>query len=227
MNHEKLSSLFSLILLTLLIFTTTTTSVFAADQAGSSLSGNLSAVSTYVWRGLPAADAALQGGIDYSTAQGIHAGAWTSNVYGGSELDLTAGYSGTFKDIGFNVGLTVYQFPQYEATLPGDYNFNELYAGITKDFLNVRFSSSADAGNYLEANVNFEKLVANWDLGLHFGSYSVDKGFAGLPGKDYNDYNVSLGSVINGLGVKITLSDTNLTKDSYRTIISVSKSFTP
>lgn len=228
MNQWKLASIFSFLLLTLLLLTATTTSVFAASKATTEFKGNLSAVSTYVWRGLPqTADAALQGGIDYISPIGVHAGAWTSNVTGGSELDLTAGYGLSVQDINIDVGVTHYSYPQYEASLPGNYDFNELYASVTKDFFNARLFVSPDAGNYVEVNVNLEKLMANWDLGLHLGSYDVDTSFDGLPGKDYTDYNVSLGTEINGLGVKFTISDTNLNKDSYRTIISVSKSFTP
>ena len=208
----------------LITLTGTSTVAFAAEKSGA-VSGNITAASTYVWRGLALADAALQGGLDYSTPQGLHAGVWTSNVYGGSELDVTVGFAGKTKDIGFDVGLIVYTLPQYEAALPGDYDFNELYASISKDMLNARFSTSSEAGSYIEINANFEKIVAGLDLGLHFGSYDVDEDFDGLPGEDYNDYNVSLGTTVNGFGVSFTLSDTNLTDDSYRTFITVSKHF--
>ena len=219
-------------LATLIIFTGTSTLAFAAEKNSGTVSGNITAASTYVWRGLPqTVDAALQGGLDYSTSQGLHAGVWTSNVAGGSELDVTLGFAGATKGINFDVGLIVYTFPQYEAAAgPGeDFNFNELYASISKDMLNARLSTSDEAGTYIEVNANFEKFAAGLDLGLHFGSYDVDTDFDGLSyaGKDYNDYNVSLSTNVNGFGVSFTLSDTNVTDDSYRTIIAVSKDFTP
>lgn len=226
MNQGKYTGL-----ITLLLITCATSPVFAADKGGSTITGNISAVSTYVWRGLPqTVDAALQGGVDYSSAEGIHAGAWTSNVATGSELDFTVGFAGDAKGIGFDVGLMVYNFPQYEEALPGDYNFNEVYFGISKDFISARFSTSADAGNYIEINANFPKVVSNWDLGLHFGSYDVDDTFEGLAyagGDNFNDYNVSLGTKIDGLGVSFTLSDTSIDNDTYRTIVKVSKDFNP
>ena len=217
-------------LMTLIILTGTSTTAFAA---GGGISGNIAATSTYVWRGLPQTiDAALQGGLDYSTAEGIHAGVWTSNVAFGSEMDVTIGFAGAASGIDYDVGLIVYTYPQYEAAAgPNeDYNFNELYASISKDMLNARFSTSSEAGNYIEINANFEKVAAGMDLGLHFGSYDVDKDFTGLAytgGEDYNDYNVSLGTNVSGFGFSFTLSDTNLTDDSYRTFITVSKDFTP
>jgi uncharacterized protein (TIGR02001 family) len=214
-------------LATLIILTGTSTMAFGAGKSSGAISGNITATSTYVWRGLAVADAALQGGLDYSTAEGLHAGVWTSNVYFGSELDVTVGFAGSAKGFGYDVGLIVYTYPQYEAGLVGDYDFNELYASISKDMLNARFSTSSEAGSYIEVNANFEKIAAGLDLGLHFGSYDVDTDFAGLPGEDYNDYNVSLGTSVGGFGVSFTLSDTNITDDSYRTFITVSKNFTP
>ncbi len=219
----------------LITLTGTSTMAVAAEKSGGAITGNIAATSTYVWRGLPQTiDAALQGGIDYSTSEGLHIGAWTSNVAAGSELDVTVGFAGAAKGFSYDVGLIVYTYPQYEAAAgPNeDYNFNELYASISKDMLNARFSTSSEAGSYIEINANFEGAAAGMDLGLHFGSYDVDKDFAGLflatgGGKDYNDYNVSLATKVNGFGVSFTLSDTNITDDSYRTFITVSKDFTP
>ncbi|WP_455198830.1 TorF family putative porin [Kaarinaea lacus] len=226
MNLKKHITLATLLLSTLTVFP-----VVAAQQGDSSLSGNLSAVSTYVWRGLLRSDAALQGGVDYDSDAGIHAGIWTSNVYTGSEMDVTVGYAGTARDFGFDVGLTLYNFPQYEESFTGDYNFNELYFSLSKDFLNARFSTSANAGNYIEINALFDKIVSNWDLGLHFGSYDVDEDFEGhlLAGADdnYNDYSASLNTKVDGFNLSFIISDTSIDNDTYRTIIKVSKSFKP
>ena len=219
MNKWKLACLAILIALS-----GTSTTAIAVGK----MSGNIAATSTYVWRGLAqTADAAMQGGFDYSTSEGIHAGVWTSTVFGGSELDVTVGFAGATKGIEYDVGLIIYTYPQYEAAAgPNqDFNFNELYASISKDMLNARFSTSSEAGNYIEVNANFEKIAAGLDLGLHFGSYDVDVDFDGLPGEDYNDYNVSLGTKVNGFNVSFMLSDTNLTDDSYRSVITVSKDF--
>jgi uncharacterized protein (TIGR02001 family) len=219
------------LVIALTAFSSASTTLFAAtEKSNASITGNIAATSTYVWRGLPqTVDAALQGGVDYSTSEGLHAGLWTSNVVAGSELDFTVGFAGTTKGIGYDVGLIVYTYPQYEAAAgPNqEFNFNELYASISKDMLNARFSTSSDAGTYIEVNANFEKVVANWDLGLHFGTYNVEVDFAGLPGEDYTDYNASLSTKVNGLDLSFTLSDTDLTDDSYRTIITLSKDFTP
>jgi uncharacterized protein (TIGR02001 family) len=220
-------------LATLIVLAGTSTMAFAAEKSSGAISGNIAATSTYVWRGLPQTiDAALQGGLDYSTSEGIHAGVWTSNVAGGSELDVTIGFAGATKGIDYDVGLIIYTYPQYEAAAVAgeEFDFNELYASISKDMLNARFSTSSEAGSYIEINASFEKFAKGLDLGLHFGSYDVDKDFTGLSytgGKDYNDYNVSLSTSVNGFGVSFTLSDTNITDDSYRTFITVSKDFTP
>jgi uncharacterized protein (TIGR02001 family) len=217
------------------LLVTASASAIAADTANSgntaTVSGNLAATSTYVWRGLPqTVDAALQGGIDYIASNGPHASAWTSNVAAGSELDLSLGYSGVAaKGIQFDVGFIMYLYPQYEAAASAnqDFNFNEIYAQIGKDALSARFSSSPDAGDYLEVNAMLEKVAAGWDLGVHFGSYSVDKDFTGLPGEDYTDYNVSLGNKVGDFDLTFSLSDTDLKDDSYRTIITLARTFKP
>lgn len=226
MNQTKQSALVALALLA-----GVSTSVVAAEQAGgATLSGNIAATSTYVWRGLPQTiDAALQGGVDYATAEGLHAGVWTSNVAGGSEMDISVGFAGNAKGFGYDVGLILYMFPQWEAAAgPGEeYDFNEFYASISKDVVSASFYTSSKAGDYLEVNADFEKVIGNWDLGLHLGTYEVDVDYSGLPGEDYKDYSVSLATNKNGLEMSIALSDTDLTDDSYRTIITVSKSFKP
>jgi uncharacterized protein (TIGR02001 family) len=222
-------------LMALILLTGTSATTFAANKTGeSNLSGNITATSTYVWRGVPlTSDAAIQGGIDYSLPVGFHVGAWTSNVSNrvnsGSELDITVGFAGAAKGLSYDAGLIVYLYPQYEAAAaPGqDFNFNEFYAGISRDMLTARIFISPEAGNYIEVNANFEKLVAGWDLGLHMGSYDVDKDFYGPGSEDYIDTSVSLGSKMNGLDVSFALSNTNLDDDSFRTIITVSKAFTP
>jgi len=226
MSQRKFTGLNTLLLITC---TVSSSVVFAAENGGPSITGNVSAVSTYVWRGLPrTVDAALQGGIDLKTAEGIHGGAWTSNVATGSELDLTVGYAGASRGISYDVGLMIYSFPQYEETSSGDYNFNEVYFSIGKDFLNARLSASPDAGNYIEINALFDKVISDWDLNLHFGSYDVDKDFEGLGyvgGENYNDYSASLGTRVDGIDLSFTLSDTSIDHDTYRTIIKVAKNF--
>jgi len=218
------------VLMLLLSLPTITMAAEKAAKKSSTLSGNITAVSTYVWRGLPQTiDAALQGGVDYATSEGLHVGAWTSNVTAGSELDLIVGFAGATKGIGFDVGLIIYKIPQYEAAAgpTQDFECNELYGSISVNMINARISTSSEAGTYIEVNADLEKVVAGWDLGLHFGTYDVDADFSGLPGEDYDDYSVSLGTKINGLDLSFTLSDTNLSDDSYRTIIAISKDFTP
>ena len=216
----------------LILAAATSSNVTAAEaSAASNLSANLAATSTYVWRGLAQTlDAAVQGGLDYTTADGPHGSLWTSTVTGGSELDVTLGFAGVAtKGIHYDVGLILYMYPQYEAAAaPGqDFNFNEIYAEISKDMLSARFSTSPDAGNYIEVNANFAKFAASWDLGVHFGAYDVDTGYTALPGEDYNDYNVSLGNKVDGFDLTFTLSDTDLPDDSYRTIITLGKNFKP
>ena len=87
----------------------------ASAQASSphSITGNLSIVSDYRFRGISQTfvQPAIQGGIDYSHPSGIYIGNWNSSVAsqvftGGSgiEMDFYGGWKTTFGDIGVDIG---------------------------------------------------------------------------------------------------------------------------
>ena len=70
-----------------------------STTAFADLSGSATITNDYVWRGMSqGAENALQVGIDYNNDNGFYAGAWTSDVdFGGDvdrEVDLYAGWSG-------------------------------------------------------------------------------------------------------------------------------------
>lgn len=54
----------------------------AAPKSPHTVTGNISVVSQYIFRGLSQTngDPALQGGVDYSHASGLYAGTWLSNI---------------------------------------------------------------------------------------------------------------------------------------------------
>lgn len=184
--------------------------------------GNVAATSTYVWRGLAqTSGAALQGGANYSDPSGIHAGVWTSNVnnesISGSELDLMAGYSGRVGTIDYDAGVVVYRYPQYDSSK----SFEEIYAGITQGALSAKISTSSDKGAYIEVGVLLP--VNQWNMALHFGSYSRDSE------EDYIDYSITFSRQLIGFKAGFMFSDTDLdgANEDFRTVVSVSKDFIP
>lgn len=194
--------------------------------------GNVAATSTYVWRGLAqTSGAALQGGANYSDPSGIHTGVWTSNVDGdgvwasnaggggvsGSELDLMGGYSGRAGTINYDAGIVVYRYSQYDSSA----SFEEVYAGIIQGALSAKISTSSKRGTYFEVGALLP--VNQWNMALHFGSYSRDNL------EDYIDYSITLSRQLTGFKVGFMLSDTDLdgADEDFRTVVSVSKDFIP
>lgn len=219
-------------LITLLGATGMALAVSAPSQADVNLngtvSGNVTAASTYLWRGISQSDAALQGGVNYTDPQGIHAGAWTSTIYFGNELDLIVGYAGQAGAINFDAGLIIYRFSHNTIVTsigPVDEpDTEELYIGISQGALSAQFSTSSDYGQYLEIAGTFP--VKDWNMTAHFGHYSVDSDVNNpLGNEDYADYSVSFAKKLSDIDVSFMLSDTDLTNDDFRTTVSVSKDF--
>ncbi len=214
-------------------------SAIAADSPHS-VSGNLSLVSDYAFRGVSQTneDPAIQGGFDYAHASGFYLGTWASNVDGGLypgaslELDLYGGYSGKIsEDLSYNVGLLKYYYPGNSI----DADTLEAYAGATWKWLNVKISYSlsdslfgvqdADGSTYIEANANFE-LPAGFMLALHYGDTNVTgPNSAGL---DYSDWKIGVTKEIGGFNVGLAYVDTDIKNWSIaddRIILSIGKTF--
>lgn len=122
-----------------------------------SLSGNMSLVSDYRFRGvsqtykLPA----VQGGLDLGHSAGFYVGAWGSNVSGnqyfngaGLELDLYAGYKIEItRVLGVDLGFIYYAFPgatnQFQTPVSGKrYDTTEIHAGVSIGRLNLKLNYS-------------------------------------------------------------------------------------
>ena len=202
----------------------------AAPPEKGTLEGRLGAASTYVWRGLArSGDAALQGGLTYRHPQGFSASAWASNVAGGSELDLGLAYGGRAgEELRFEVGFTAYFFPQDEArALPKqDFDFQELWGRLRLAPLDLLLAVSPQAGTYLAADATLPEVLGAWALGLHVGSYRTDADFAGLP-DDYLDYAASLSRRLDGLTLRFSLWDTDLSGSRPYALVAVERPFSP
>lgn len=202
--------------------------VAAADN---SMTAEFTATSTYLWRGVAlSADAALQASLTMTDPSGIHADLFTSNVVGGSETQIAAGYGGNINQFKFDAGGRFYYLPQYDSS-----NFIEIYFGISGENFGGKISISPDAGTYLEGYLNlpaFEK----WDLLLTAGQFSVDENDRGatIPLDDYMNFSAALATVLDGYTFEIKLSGNSLKDneamlptDNFRTVVSISRKFAP
>ena len=137
--------------------------VAALAQAKSphTVTGNLSLNSDYRFRGISQtfSQPALQGGFDYSHANGLYIGTWGSNVYGGRtsqalgtaynqgnlELDIYGGYKfEPFKDVTADLGILTYLYPgaKYAVATNDKYTNTELYGAIGYKWFTAKYSHS-------------------------------------------------------------------------------------
>lgn len=179
--------------------------VLVSGSAFAGVTGNVGAFSNYMFRGITQTgdDAAVQGGLDYSHASGLYAGAWVSNTnFGSYETDLYAGFAGKAGDIGYDVGYIFYGYR--DATKS---NFSEVYGGITvaglgvKLFYSPEFGASEDEAFYLTANYPIalsETLSLTPQVGYSFGD-GVETGITLTADEDsYLDYSLTLAKTLEG-----------------------------
>lgn len=216
------------ICLSALLFIGLSNTVLAAEN---NMTAEFTATSTYLWRGVAlSADAALQASLVMSDPTGIHADLFASNVVGGSETQVGAGYStflGAFK---FDAGGRFYYLPQYDAS-----NFVEVYLSLSQGDFGGILSISPDSGTYIEGYAKFPAFQ-KWDLALSIGQFSVDENDRGetIPIDDYLNYSLALITNLDGYDFEIKISGNSLSDgeamlptDGFRTVVSLSRKFMP
>lgn len=105
------------------------------------ISASVDLVSDYRFRGVSfsAEDPAIQGSFDIAHESGFYFGAWASSLedsplYGSTEVDLYAGWSGDVAaGLSADVGLLYYVYPNGN-DLVGDSDYFEPYASLTAAF---------------------------------------------------------------------------------------------
>ncbi len=153
----------------------------------SAIAYNVGVVSEYRYRGLAQTkgDPALQGGVDYTGANGFYAGAWASTIKwikdsgtttagqsakGPVELDIYGGYKFEAAGLGFDVGYLRYQYlnntlknnPAYTNA-----NTDEVYAAATYGVATLKYSYALSDlfGNINSKGSTYWDLSATFDLG--------------------------------------------------------------
>jgi len=229
--------------------------VLASPAALADVTGNVGAVTTYLFRGVEqsvTSDPAVQGGLDWSSESGLYAGTWISNTefigYNGAlisyETDFYGGYTFKAGDIGFDVGLLYYYYRD-DSTL----NTLEAYAGVTvgpvtgkvfytPEYFGVTDASGDDVGGlYLTVSAALamsDTLTLTPQVGMSSGDgpeafFGNDP--SGNPDGEYVDYSVTLTKALdNGFSATFALVGTTLDTDFFpedkqKLVLGVKKSF--
>ncbi|TAK88191.1 MAG: hypothetical protein EPO20_01825 [Betaproteobacteria bacterium] len=209
----------------------------AQAPAPSPVTGNLSLVSDYRFRGLSQTMTrpAVQGGFDYAHASGIYLGNWNSNVSStiypnaNLEMDFYGGYKRAFGDLGLDLGFIYYYYPGSKATLTNpqtgktatdiSIDNKELYVGGTWKWLSLKYYHSIDDffavpdtqnSWYLDGSATFD-LGSGWGVLGHVGHQKVKS----WSDATYTDYKLGVTKDISGFVFGAALVDTNAKDVAY------------
>jgi uncharacterized protein (TIGR02001 family) len=182
--------------------------------AQAEVSTNLGAVSDYRFRGISQTQnaPAVQGGIDYTNANGFYAGNWNSSVTSlvytngaGLESDLYAGYKKEFGGITFDVGSYNYIYSRAATASGAKFDTNEVYISAARGPIAIKASQSlgdyfgtanSQGSRYYQADVAYP-VAPKWTVNAHAGMTTV----ANNSTLNYNDYNVGATYDLSGWAI--------------------------
>ena len=194
--------------------------VAAAGSAQAGLTVTPAVVSDYDFRGITqtANDPAVQLGATYAFDSGLYVGGWGSNIKFGAgdpklELDWSAGY--TFGDakegFAYDFGAVYYTYQKSGS----DFNYGEVYAGVTRDWFNAKlfyspdFGGKSTAGNTPAFYISTTgTLPAVWDMSLvlHAGS-SAGKYWDDAYAAGYFDWSAGLTKTVSNVTFGVSFID--------------------
>jgi len=217
----------------------------AAAPPASPLTFNIGVVSDYRYRGITQTryKPALQGGADYTFANGFYVGTWASTikwikdngVKGSVEWDIYGGYRGEVAPgLGFDVGFLEYWYinnkladtsgggvyknantlEAYGALTYGPITGKVSYA-LTNLFGNYNFTTNQKSSGsyYFDLSGTFD-LGSGFTLVPHLGYQDVEH----IPNASYTDYSVTVSKDLgSGFSVSLAAVGTDAKKSFYVT----------
>lgn len=188
----------------------------AQDDAGVSFSANAALVSDYRFRGVSLSDKdpAIQGGFDVGHESGFYVGTWGSSIenFGGSEteIDLYAGFGGSFGDLSTDIGIIAYTYPGSDNT-----HYWEIYGslggavGVTEWTFGAAYVwDQSNVGNDDNIYIYADGSAPIGDTPL---SFSGHVGFEdGAFGSDKWDWSAGVSMDFNQFSVSVAYVDTNI-----------------
>lgn len=192
------------------------------SASAAEISGNVSLLSDYVYRGISqtSENPAIQGGFDVAAENGLYVGVWASNVdFDGSiEIDIYAGYGGAIsEEVGFDVGVLRYEYPDDAQDGAPESSFNEIYASLGfKGFtLGLAYSSDFfyESGKATYLYLDYELGLPNdFALSFHYGDQSIDDNAQfGTP--NYAEYSIGVSRSFSDIDFALTWHGTDLSGD--------------
>lgn len=212
--------------------------VLAEEASPHTVSANVGFTTDYIFRGISQTshNPAVQGGIDYSHASGLYAGAWGSNVSWiadsgavatGSvtmELDTYFGFRNGFaEDFTYDVGFIRYNYLGNYTPAAGfaKADTDEVYGAIGYKWLTAKYSyglgkfltiPGAAGTSYFEVNASVPVADTGITFAAHVGKQTY-KGTAAATNAagslTYTDYKLGVSKDFGGYVVGLSYTDTN------------------
>lgn len=230
------------------VFTLPHAAQAATTSWDAELSANVGMVTEYSFRGIAQSDEnfAVQGGFDIAHGSGLYAGVWGSNVdfndgdQANIEIDLYGGYSGSFNNVNYDLGLIYYSYPGARDSLDYDfwegsfalgYDFDAFVASASVNYSPEYFGDSGDAFYYsLGLDI---PVTDSFGVSAHGGYQTIDDNVAfGIGDDSYLDWSLGLNYTYADFDFSLAYVDTNLDEPSEcadgcdaRVIFGISKSF--
>ena len=168
----------------------------ATLPAYAATTASVSVSSMYLWRGqtLSGAGPAVSGDIYFNHDSGVYAGIWTSSegVSGSHETDLNVGFAKKFGNMGVDVGIYEYLYPEAVNAEGGDSlsdtDVSEFYVGASFGPVSGKILVNTEESENMYLTID----GAFGSFGAHIGSTMNKKSSA-----EYIDFNVSYMPVAN------------------------------
>jgi uncharacterized protein (TIGR02001 family) len=211
----------------------------------STIAYNVGVVSEYRYRGIgqTKGDPALQGGVDYTNANGFYLGAWGSTIKwikeagiansadakGPVELDIYGGYKFEAAGLAYDVGYLRYQYVGNTLSKTGvnvNANTDEIYGAVTAGVVTAKYSYSLSDlfGNANSKGSTYLDLSATFDLGNgyslvpHVGRQVIKNSTTASTTGDYTDIALTLNKDLgDGLSASVSAISTNASKSGFYT----------
>lgn len=147
----------------------------------------------YLFRGVDqnAGDGAVSGDLVYSHASGLYAGVWASSSAGnGGEIDTFVGWSGSFGDLGVDIGLLNYYYPGNNQLDSWGTDLTEAYLGLSFAGLELYYYDNVDGNNAFGAlsDDGFTYTTLGYSMGQFSALLGMADGEEEQGAKHDNDY---------------------------------------
>lgn len=220
----KMSKLSSAILAGGLLMAAVSASAEEAKSAFTT-SGSLAMTTDYLYRGISQTSGApaIQGAFTLSHESGLYATVWASsiNFASGLEFDPAIGFAGKVGEVGYDVGVLQYGYPNSTAlTTPGpELDFLEYYASVSFSGakLGVAYAPDfyAETGESIYVFADYGTEVSGFGLVAHVGLNLLDDQYYGAAplalGEDsYLDYKLGVNKAIQGVTVELAYMGSDL-----------------